>query len=107
MKYCVLFVLSLQILNACTDNPSDCINTMIEEFKKQHQDRGFTFIYEFEQNGETFYIFDSGIAFDAIATVLNSDCETVCIYGGLRVSDPMPCEEYQNGINNASQIWPE
>lgn len=80
---------------------------MKEEFITQNSERNFTFIYEFEQDGEQYYIFDNGVAFDAIAVVLNEACETVCSYGGFRANNPNPCTDYQDGINRARQVWPE
>ncbi len=77
---------------------------MMDEFIENN--RNSTFIYEFKQDGSQFYIFDGGIAFDAIATVVNEDCMTVCTYGGLRANNPNPCTLYQESINNARQIWP-
>ena len=79
---------------------------MKEEFISQNQDQSFTFIYTFEQGNITYYIFDNGIAFDATASVLDEFCRTVCIYGGFRLNNNLPCDDFQEGINNARQIWP-
>lgn len=80
---------------------------MMDEFIADNSERNFTFILVFEQDGEQLYIFDSGVAFDAIAVVVNEECETVCSFGGFRANNPNPCTEYQDGINRARQIWPE
>jgi len=106
MKYCIT-ILFLVLLSRCTDSESACIEDMIGEFVGLNEDRGFTFIYRFEQDGEQYYIFDSGIAFDATASVVNEQCEVVCTYGGFRPGSDMPCDEFQASINDAKQIWPE
>ena len=103
----ILPVLFLLLFVSCSDSTPDCIEGMIDEFIEQNSERNFTFIFEFEQEGEQLYIFDSGVAFDAIAIVVNEDCETVCSFGGFRANNPNPCTEYQEGINSARQIWPE
>lgn len=100
-------ILLLLLIISCTESTPDCIDKMKDEFIAQNSERDFTFIYEFEQDGEPYYIFDSGVAFDAIAVVLNEDCETVCSYGGFRANNPDPCTDYQDGINRARQVWPE
>jgi len=106
-KTMTLSIATFLILQSCTDSTPDCITEKISDFQETNVDRGFTFIYEFQQDGSTFYIFDSGIAFDATAEVVNDQCEVVCTYGGFRPASPLPCDEYQEGINNAKQIWPE
>ncbi len=99
-------ILLLLLLVSCTESNTDCIDRMKDEFITQNSERDFTFIYEFEQDGEQYYIFDNGVAFDAIAVVLNEDCDSVCSFGGFRTNNPDPCTDYQNGINSARQIWP-
>jgi len=79
---------------------------MIEDFQILNDGRDFTGISTFDMNGETFYVFDSGVAFDATASVVNEECEQVCVYGGLRGNSPLPCDAFQEGINNSRQIWP-
>ncbi len=80
---------------------------MKKEFIERNQDRTFTGISVFELDGEEYYIFDDGVAFDAIATVVNSQCEEVCNFGGFRANSPLPCDEYQGGINRARPVWPD
>ena len=93
--------------NSCTDDRPSCIDDRIDEFTSQNAQQSFTFIYEFEQDGNQYYIFDNGIAFDAIAEVLDENCQLICTYGGFRINNPDPCDQFQEGINNATQIWPE
>jgi len=79
---------------------------MIDEFTIAQADRSFVGIYRFQIEDENFYVFDSGVAFDATASVVNESCEQVCIYGGLRANSPLPCDAFWDGINNSTQIWP-
>ncbi len=106
MKIIIPILFALLIVS-CSDSTPSCIDVMMDEFITQNSERNFTFIYEFEQDGEQLYIFDNGVAFDAIAVVVNEDCETVCSYGGFRANNPNPCTDYQDGINRSRQIWPE
>jgi len=101
-----LFAISV-FLMACTEDEPNCIDDMIEEFKSAQADRSFVGIYQFQLEGETFYIFDSGVAFDATASVVDEECQQVCIYGGFRANSPQPCDDFWDGINNSTQIWPE
>lgn len=104
----IIFLAGLFLINtACSDTTPSCIEDRIKAFKTQNQGRSFTFIYTFEQKGKQYYIFDNGIAFDAIATVVDEDCTEVCSYGGFRANNPNPCDDFQEGINSAKQIWPE
>ena len=65
-------IISLQLfISSCTDDTPSCIEDRIEEFTSQNAQQSFTFIYEFEQDGNQYYIFDNGIAFDAIAEVFD------------------------------------
>ncbi len=110
MKKIVTFIVILTALfsfQSCDESTPSCIEERIDEFTRTNDGRGFTFIYEFTQDGEQYHVFDNGIAFDAIATVVNSSCETVCSYGGFRANNPDPCTDFQESINNAKQIWPE
>ncbi len=100
-------MIPLFLMYACTKEKNKCVESMIEEFIDANQDRGFTFIYQFEQDGETYTIFDNGIAFDAIANVINAQCQVVCSYGGFRANNDNPCTRYQDAINQARQIWPD
>ena len=95
------------IIGSCSSGRSDCAQEMIDDFIEMNEGRSFLFILEFEQDGETYLIFDNGIAFDAIATVVDENCQEVCRYGGFRPSGGAPCEEFQEGINRARQIWPD
>ena len=94
------------VIVACSDDTSDCIEDMKQEFISQNEGVGFTGIYTFEFEGESFYIFDDGVAFDAVATVLDKECNLICSFGGFRIDNDMPCDTYQEAINNAQQIWP-
>jgi len=91
---------------ACTSEEPACIDMMITVFQQEHEGRTATGIYTFELDSETFYVFDNGVAFDATASVVNSSCDQVCVYGGLRGNSPQPCDDYWDGINNSTQIWP-
>ena len=92
---------------SCSDSTPDCIDDRIDEFTSQNQERSFTYVYQFEQDGDTYFIFDNGIAFDGIATVFDKDCNEVCNYGGFRLNNDKPCDAYQEGISRAEQLWPE
>ena len=105
MPYKYFLILPLLVLFSCSDD-SACIEDRIQEFSSQNEGINFTGIYQFIQDGETFYIFDDGVAFDAVAEVVDADCNLVCAFGGFRTQNDTPCEEYQEAINNAEQIWP-
>ena len=81
-----------------------CIRDRIATFKEDNAARSFTGIYTFNQDGESYTILDHGIAFDATAEVLNSDCEVVCTYGGFRIPNS-DCDRFQEGINRAVTEW--
>ena len=100
-------LLSILLLMSC--NPSDeetCIDEMINEFVQRQMDRSFVGISRFVLDGETYYVFDSGVAFDATASVVDESCNQVCIFGGLRSNSPQPCDDFMDGINSAELIWP-
>lgn len=110
MKSVLLIIASLIVLSSCTDSNNEineCLTDKTEVFKKENQDRGFTFIYTFEQDGMTYTIFDSGIAFDATAEVVDDNCNVVCTYGGFRMVGDIDerCDQYQEGINRAVITW--
>ena len=100
LLYCVLFMF------ACSSQDNQCIEEKKEDFIERNQKRSLTHIYIFQQDNITYHIFDEGIAFDAIATVFDENCTAVCAYGGFRLNNDMPCDDYQSGINRAQQIWP-
>lgn len=96
----------LLIIMSCSGTPS-CIEDRKEEFINQNRDRAETYILTFKQNGENFYVFDNGIAFDAVADVLDSECNFICEFGGFKPTGALPCEAYVDGLRRAEQIWPE
>jgi len=102
LLFCVLFF----FLVSCSGTPS-CIEDRKEEFISQNTDRPETYILTFEQNGETFYVFDEGIALDATADVFDSECNFICEFGGFIAVGALPCEAYVDGLRRAQQIWPE
>ncbi|MFT4567984.1 MAG: hypothetical protein ACI9FN_002952 [Saprospiraceae bacterium] len=106
MKY-IFFLLFALILCACPAPDSACIDDRITTFEENNSERSFTFIYTFDQDSKTFYVFDSGIAFDATAEVVDEDCNVVCVYGGNRPAPENSCEAFQESINNAERIWPK
>ena len=105
MKH-IIFALLIMLSISCSEEANRCIEDMKEEFISQNEDIGFTGIYTFELDGQTFHIFDNGVAFDAVATVLDEACNLVCTFGGFRIENNTPCDMYQDAINNATQIWP-
>jgi len=108
MKVLIVLLVCWFMISApsCSADEPLCIDEMIENFQILNDGRSFTGIYTFEQDRETFYVFDSGIAFDATASVVDQSCTEVCVFGGLRADNPLPCDAYQEGINNRTQIWP-
>lgn len=105
MKYVIILIGFA--LYSCSET-SECIDDRIATFEEDNNERSFTFIYTFKQDGKTYYIFDNGIAFDATAEVVDKDCNVVCVYGGFRPAVPNnSCEAFQESINNAEQIWPK
>ena len=95
----------LLMATSCEEEIDDsCLQDRIETFKEDNSERGFTGIYTFNQGGEKYTILDHGIAFDATAEVLNSQCEVVCTYGGFRMPNS-DCDLYQEGINRAVIEW--
>ncbi len=107
MKY-IIVLIGILYFSSCSDSePSQCIEESIALFKKENIGSANKYILTFEQKGKTYYIFDYGIAFDATAQVVDNDCKIVCIYGGFRLATDRPCDNYQEGISNAVQIWPD
>jgi len=107
IRFALLLIVGIFLMSTgCgeDDNTSDCIEERINEFKERHIDRSFTMINTFELGSEKYYVFDSGVAFDATAEVVNADCDVVCTYGGLRMSNS-DCDLYQEGINRAVTEW--
>lgn len=62
----------------------DCLKDKISFFKKERAIMQTAQIYSFKSNGEIYYMFDEGMALDANGYVLNSNCDTICITGGMR-----------------------
>ena len=100
-------MMMIVVLMSCSSDEETCIDDMIEEFTQAQMDQTFVGIYKFEQGGQTYYVFDSGVAFDATASVVDATCNEVCVYGGFRANSPLPCDDFWDGINRAEQIWPE
>jgi len=57
-----LVLLSFILLTpSCSGDEPTCIDEMIEDFQILNDGRDFTGIATFDMDGETFYVFDSGI----------------------------------------------
>ena len=106
LKSLLIPVVSLLLMTtSCGENMAEtCIRDRIATFKEDNANRSFTGIYTFIQDGENYTILDHGIAFDATAEVLNSECEVVCTYGGFRIPNS-DCDRIQEGINRAVTEW--
>lgn len=109
MKFFALFsFLFLLLANQCGQKESNCLEEKITAFAQKYDRKQAVSIFTFESGGESYTVFDNGIAFDAQAYVLNSACDTVYIYGGMMLepdaSDP-PFD--MRDMNNRTQIWPE
>lgn len=100
--------------NAADSDKSDnanCLAEKMDDFKSRNASRGATSIFTFASNGKTYTVFDEGLAFDAQAYVLNNDCDTVHVYGGMVAPDPnAPKEEPPfkwEDMEKRTQVWPE
>ena len=63
----------------------NCIEERISFFKEERSALHVARIYTYQSKGETYYMFDEGMMVDAPAYVLNAECDTVCITGGVRM----------------------
>lgn len=86
---------------------TDCINEKIEYFKdhigvKMPMSQIFTIVAE---DQEVYYVFDQGMAMDLPAYILNSNCDTVCITGGMRRRTPEMKECPTESPKSRQIIW--
>lgn len=86
---------------------SDCMQAKIEFFKKERSFLQTSQIFTFTSKGETFYFFDEGMALDAPAYILNENCDTVCVTGGMRrgqsLEERAKCPKQDEGSRQT--IW--
>ena len=77
-----LLLVSLFMMIACEKNEqaspktSDCIEAKIAEMRDKNA--AYTSVVRYEKNNESYWLFDSGSAFDAPKYMLNISCDTVC-----------------------------
>lgn len=81
---------------------TDCIQAKITAF--QVADKSYTNVKRYLKNGQSFWLFDNGSAFDAPQYMLNAACDTVCTWS-FSPNRP-PCQQDFNlGDSTAVTIW--
>ena len=79
-----------------------CIKAKITAF--QTADKSYTSVKRYSKNGQFFWLFDNGSAFDAPQYMLNSACDTVCTWS-FSPNRP-PCQQDFNlGDSTAVILW--
>jgi len=93
--------------NSSTTAPpmSDCINNKIDDFIENGTHLSMSQLFAYSSKGQVYYFFDHGMAVDGPAYVLNEQCDTVCVTGGMRRGNPQakPCPE-EDG-KSRRMIW--
>jgi len=96
---------SQAIENAKSSGMSDCIQDKIAYFITDGTKLSLAKCYSYTSNGETFYMFDHGMAVDGPGYVLNESCDTVCVAGGMRLNpDKKPCPR-EDSSSQRKDIW--
>ena len=89
----------------CVSPPASetpCIQAKITAF--QTADKSYTSVKRYLKNGQFFWLFDNGSAFDAPQYMLNSACDTVCTWS-FSPNRP-PCQQDFNlGDSTAVILW--
>jgi hypothetical protein len=105
---CVIFIqfaACIKVKNCCEPLPSletTCISTKIKTLKIANKD--FTSVKRFIKNGNAFWLFDTGAAFDAPQYLLNTACDTVCTW--VFRANTFPCQkDYNLNDSTAVVIW--
>lgn len=103
-----LLLATLFINTACKKNEvtfpktSLCIESKIEVMRTANV--AHTSITRYSRNGESFWLFDSGSAFDAPKYMLNVSCDTVCQW--CRCSNIPVCHsDFDLGDSTAVVLW--
>jgi hypothetical protein len=95
MKKISALFLSLLILG-CTKTDelemSDCIGKAVEQYKTLNLQKEFTGVTEYEYDGELYYDFDYGSAFDAPRYLLSNQCDTICRFEFKKGNGTKPCK---------------
>ena len=103
-----LLLVTLFINTACRKNEvtfpktSLCIESKIEAMRTANI--AHTSITRYSRNSESFWLFDTGSAFDAPKYMLNVSCDTVCKW--CRCSTTSACQsDYNLSDSTAVMIW--
>lgn len=95
------------IETANASDMSDCMKEKVEYFITDGRKLSLSSCYSYTSKGETFYMFDHGMAVDGPAYVLNESCDTVCVTGGFRRinSGEKPACPPEDDYNKRKEIW--
>ena len=104
MKKLSIILIVLLGIAACEkqEESSACIEPKIEAIRIAN--KAYTSVKRFTKNGESFWLFDNGSAFDAPQYMLNAACDTVCTWC-FCPSQP-PCQsDFNLGDSTAVVLW--
>lgn len=81
---------------------SACIESKVDAMRTAN--KAYTSVKRFTKNGESFWLFDTGSAFDAPQFMLNANCDTVCKW--CFCTTRLPCQsDFNLGDSTAVTIW--
>ncbi len=84
----------------------ECLQGKMEYFIKDGMKLSMAQCYSYISNGQTYYMFDHGMAVDGPGFILNENCDTVCVTGGMRRGNPdmKPCPKEED-YKARKEIW--
>ena len=105
MKYLV-FIFSLIILFACSDDTPECLEDRITQFQTDQADCPMASIKKYKFQGEILYGFSDGNCIaDGGTILLNEACQQFCFVGGIAsLSDCEGVNFFQNA-EELELIW--